>query len=215
MKNYLKEIRLHVAGATVRHRSPFAELPVPENTAELSEEFYEKWVVPFYMARFSDDSFLQNLKPMAPELSKEIVISLLGEFNWRPRIVGAWFSAIKRYVEFDKVIGNLLLRSDVCYAGDGYCQALASFNTSHSIEALSEYLEYYLTKPELWFDQSSAMAAIAYLDQINQTQNLNQFVPAWERFVKNKPHWDLARNIQSFAKQMEAALKIRSSFGFL
>jgi hypothetical protein len=52
----------------------------------------------------------------------------LAGYALRMRIVGAWFSAIKQYTEFEQAIGNLLLRSDVCYAGRGYCLALASFN---------------------------------------------------------------------------------------
>ena len=210
MKDHLEEIKLHIAGATVRHQSSFSELSAPKNAQELSEEFIEKWVIPFYMTSLSSKSFLQNLRPIAQELSKEVVELLLGDFNWRSRIVGAWFSAIKPYIEFEQTIGNLLLRSDVCYAGNGYCLALASFNTPTSIEFLCKYLAYYLNRPELWFDQDVAMGAIAYLDHINRTQNLQQFIPAWKQFVADKQHWNLASSIQSFATQMDEVLRIQS-----
>ena len=211
LKDYLEEIKLHVAGATVRHQHPFSQLSIPQNAEELSDEFIEKWVTPFYMTSFSNGAFLENLKPVAHELSEEVVSHLLGDFNWRTRIVGAWFSAIKQYAEFEQVIGNLLLRSDVCYAGVGYCIALASFNTDASIEFLCRYLDYYLNRPDLWFDQGAAMGALAYLDSINQTQHLERLTPSWEKFVSNKPHWNLARSIESFAKQMEEVLLIKSA----
>lgn len=211
MMNEAEEIRLHVAGATVRHNGLFGNLPVPVNAEGLSEEFIEKWVVPFYMSCFSDENFSQNLKPIAHELSPQVVGLLFGEFNWRSRIVGAWFAAIKQYVEFEQVIGNLLLRSDVCYAGGGYCLALASFNTPEAVEFLCKYLDYYLTKPDLWFDQSSAMSALAYLDQLNGTKNLDRFLSAWEQFVANKPRSDLNSSIRSFAGTMEEIAKIRTT----
>ncbi len=206
-----EEIKLHSAGATVRHKGPFGHLQVPVNPETLSKEFIEKWVLPFYMSHCFDKHSLQDLKPIAHELSPQVVGRLLGEFDWRPRIVGAQLAAIKQYVEFEQVIGNLLLRSDVCYAGSGYCLALASFNTPASAEFLCRYLDYYLTKPDLWFDQSSAMGALAYLDQLNGTELLNRFLPAWERFVANKPRWNLRDSIQSFAETMEKIVEIRSA----
>jgi hypothetical protein len=194
------------------HKSPFSELPILRNAEEMSGEFLEKWVYPFYMANFSNSAFLENLKPIAHELSEEVVAHLLGDFNWRTRIVGAWFSAIKRYVEFEQVIGNLLLRSDVCYAGGGYCISLASFNTTASTDFLCKYLDYYLSRPDLCFDQGDAMGALAYIDTVNQTQNLERFIPSWEKFVSDKPNWDLTRSIESFARQMEEVLRIQSAF---
>jgi hypothetical protein len=210
-KDYLEEIKLHVAGATVRHQNPFSQLPIPRNAEGLSREFIEKWVVPFYMTGISNNAFLENLKPIAHDLSKEVVAHLLGEFNWRARIVGAWFSAIKQYAEFEPVIGNLLLRSEVCYAGGGYCIALTSFNTATSTEFLCKYLDYYLNRPDLFFDQGDAMGALAYLDTVNQTQNLERFIPSWEKFVADKPNWRLTRSIESFADQMEGVLRIQSA----
>jgi uncharacterized protein DUF6000 len=210
-KDHKEEIKLHVAGATVRHQNPFSQLPIPRNPEELRIEFLEKWVIPFYMTSFSDSAFLKHLKPIAQELSEEVVAHLLGDFNWRTRIVGAWFSAIKQYVEFEQVIGNLLLRSDVCYAGGGYCIALASFNTKASTEFLCMYLDYYLSRPDLYFDQGDAMGALAYLDTVNQTQNLERFISSWEKFVADKSNWDLTRSIESFAKQMVEVLRIQSA----
>jgi hypothetical protein len=210
-KDYLEEIKLHVAGTTVRHQNPFSQLPIPQNAEELSIEFLEKWVSPFYMTSFSNSVFLKHLKPIAHELSEEVVAHLLGDFNWRTRIVGAWFSAIKQYAGFEQVIGNLLLRSDVCYAGGGYCIALASFNTKAATEFLCKYLDYYLSRPDLFFDQGDAMGALAYLDTVNQTQNLGRFIPSWEKFVADKSNWDLTRSIESFAKQMEEVLRIQSA----
>ena len=125
-----KDISLHDAGATIRHQSPFHNLPIWKNKENLTEDFLTKWVMPFYMVHLPSGhaDFLKALRPIYSELNLNIVKQLLGEFNWRPRIVGAYFSALKLYYEVEDNIGKLFLRSDVCLAGKGYCLAFASFN---------------------------------------------------------------------------------------
>src|SRR5262245_43788691 len=80
-------------------------------------------------------------------------------------------------------IGHLLLRSDVCYAGTGYCVALARFNTRDSTGFLLEYLDYYLTRHDLWFDQGCAMGAIGYLDSRDGSNNLESLMEKWVAFA--------------------------------
>ena len=136
---------------------------------------------------------------------------LLGEFNWRHRIVGAYFTAIHPDYELEDPIGNLFLRSDVCLAGRGYCLALASYNNQKSIIFLRKYLNYYLKKPDLPFDQPSAMAALAYLDKMNHTQHLQEFIPQWNEFVQNIPHWNLKSWTEGFEKAMQSIQIIRDT----
>lgn len=52
--NEADEIALHVSGATVRHKNPFEEIEVPRNEEEFTEEFVDKWVVPFYINSLSN-----------------------------------------------------------------------------------------------------------------------------------------------------------------
>jgi hypothetical protein len=120
----------------------------------------------------------------------------------RPRLVGACIVALKEIHELTGQVGNLLLRSDVCYAGKGYCLALAKLNTVPSRKFLHDYLDHYLTQNDLWFDQAEAIAAIAYLDQVNGTKDLSLFDERWKAFVQNKPDWDLTGSTQKFAERM-------------
>ena len=101
-------------------------------------------------------------------------------------------------------IGNLLLRSDVCFAGHDYCIALASFSSPEAINYLNEYLEYYLEQPDLWFDQSSAIAALSFIGANKGTDLVTPHTAAWESFVANKPNWELASSIDEFSQQMES-----------
>lgn len=210
MKKKLNDIELHIAGATVRHKSPFDDLPTYLNEDEISEEFIKKWVLDFYMTDVTSKEFVNNYIKIKEELNSKIVEKLLGYFNWQPRLTGAIFAAIKNYVQFEEQIGNLFLKSEVCDAGGGYCVAFASFNNEKSVYYLNEYLNYYLTKPDLYFDQGDAMATLAYLDFENGTKNRVRHTPQWKEFVKNKQYgWELDSYIPLFHKKIEAINKLK------
>jgi hypothetical protein len=103
---------------------------------------------------------------------------------------------------FTSQVGRLLLRSDVCFAGAAYCLALAEVNSDESIAFIDEYLSYYLTRNDLWFDQATAMAALAYLDRINGTSIQSRHLAAWSKFVEDKPLWSLAKSNALFEESM-------------
>lgn len=204
----MNELQLHTAGATVRHRSPFEEISVRTDAQPLPAEIRERWVRPLYFGLHKPgvDAFLSaNLS----EADDPLVDQLLGQFDWRPRTVGALLAALLNRSSFTNFIGDLLLRSDVCYAGHAYCIALASFQSPEAIAFLKRYLDYYLTRPDLWFDQIHAMSALAWLDSELQTNYLNDHLPAWERFVEGKSAWNLEQSSKGFSETMALVSKLR------
>jgi hypothetical protein len=203
------DVRNHVAGATVRHASPFHDIEVPSSSELLPEAFRQKWVIPFYMA--SREELMANVRPVYDEINEGLVLQLLSQFDWRPRIIGAKFAAIKKLASLDDVIGKLLLRSDVCYAGHGYCLALARFDTAAASAHLTRYLDYYLGRVDLWFDQGSAMAALGHLDRQRGTRVRDRYLEAWTRFVENKPHWDLRRDDAVFEESFATVVAVESA----
>lgn len=208
-----KRLELHSKGATVIHRNPFENLEHFDNGYELSKEFIDKWVIPFYMADINDkEAYINLLKTVKAELKPNIIKQLLGDFNWRTRSTGATFATLLDLNKFEEIIGIHLLKSQVCYAGQHYSLALASFNTPNSINYLEKYLEYYLQRNELYFDQNSAMAALIYLDKKNNTGNAKKFQPLWDNFVVNKPHWDLNTTIKHFNHHMKLIEAIKSDW---
>lgn len=194
-----------VSGATVRHHNPFESLDVFRNDGKLSKDFIEKWVVPYYLQFHGtiNQASISSLTNILKEINIDIVKSLLGDFNWRTRLCGAFFAGAKNYHELQYIIGNHLLKSEVCFAGAGYCLALTSFNTTVSKEYLEKYLEYYLSRKDLWFDQADAYCALEYLDK----NAVLKFSEKWDDFALNKPDWHLNRSRQYFSDKMEV-LKI-------
>lgn len=198
-----KLLSLHVAGATVRHKGRFSDLEVIENSEPLSSEQIAKYVAPFYLGRRDTDEFRENYLAIKNSLDVPLVSKLLGDFNWRPRSVGAYFAALGGMNNLEENIGKLLLRSDVCYAGHDYCLALASFSSPEAINYLNQYLEYYLQQQDLWFDQNSAMAALSFIEANSGEDLVTPHMAAWETFVSNKPNWDLTSSVENFSQQMK------------
>jgi len=183
-KESLTDIQLHSAGATVQHKSPFENLVSYTNETEISQEFREKWVIPFYFElNNQSDEWIEKMIQLKPQINENIILQNLGDFDWRTRSTGSYFAGIKKAVHLEKTIGTHLLKSEVCYSGSEYAITLASFNTEHSVYCFNLYLEYYLTKPELYFDQGSVMTALQYLDEINNTNHTEKHLKNWEDFI--------------------------------
>lgn len=209
-ENRQNEINLHSAGATVRHRSDFDHLKSHKNDFELSKEFIDQWVLPFYMEmRHTSGSWIEDLKQLKNEITEEVTLALLGDFNWRTRTVGAYLSAIKNYENQIDIIGVHLLKSEVCYAGDLYALVFAFYNNQKTIDYLNQYLDYYLQKPQLYFDQERVMETLVYLDGINGTNNYSKHLTQWEKMLQDRHEISKIRNRQTaeIIKQQEGKVK--------
>ncbi|WP_312902265.1 DUF6000 family protein [Chryseobacterium taichungense] len=196
--DFQEELNLHSAGAIIRHASVFNHLESHQNNFQLSKEFTDKWVLPLYMKirNKHDLSWVDYLLELKNELTEDVTLTLLGDFNWRTRTVGAYLSVLKNYKNQIPIIGVHLLKSEVCYAGDLYALILAYYNTPETIEYLHKYLEYYLQKPELDFDQEAVLEAVAYLDVINKTNNLSKYLKLWNKMLEERNEISKVRNIQ-------------------
>ena len=206
----IEALKLHVAGATVRHQSPFDDLIPFKNDFKLTQVFIDKWVSPFYMnIGHTDNDWCNKLIAIKKEITTDIIQKNLGDFNWRTRQTGAFFSAITNQTQFIDIIGTHLLKSEVCYAGRIYCQVFVSFNLPKCVDYLNLYLDYYLTKPDLWFDQREAMEAILYLDKLNSTNHFDKYINNWTEFLKNKPYWDKEIKTDNLEKQLNLIQTVR------
>ncbi len=203
----------HIRGATVVHKSPFYSLEVPSVPDLLSEEECDKWVAPFYRVSFrsADNGFLDSLRAIYDEITPAVVERLLTDYDWRPRLTGAFFAGLKRFTSAEEHIGRLLLRSDLCYAGKLFCVALAEFNTPSGRDYLRTYLEYYLTRPDLDYDQGDAMGATAWLDTVNGTKHFEALLPLWSTYIEAKA-WkpNLETNVSRFAYEIRALQECRA-----
>jgi len=205
-----KRLSRHAPAEPVEHAGPYSNLLIPVAEDIGTDEFRKKFVRPFYMANINrTEEFVQAYSEIRSQVDVGLISDLLSYYDWRPRKVGAFFAAIENKVEVTEHIGRLLLRSDVVYAGRDYALALAIFNSQESVDFLSRYLRYYLTRQDLKFDQSTVIGAIGYCDIINHTEILEEYRDAWDLYCyENK--YKLSESIEYFSKLADSTNKIIS-----
>lgn len=87
------------------------------------------------------------------------------------------------------------------------CLALASFGTPGAADYLTSYLDYYLDRKDLFYDQATAFCALEYLNK----DRADSLVHKWKSFVDNKEHWSLERSRESFNSCMLTIDDIRQA----
>lgn len=164
---------------------PFDHLPSHRNASALSKDFIDKWVIPYYMTlgKYGYD-WVDTVRIIEPEITKEITLQLLGDLNWRSRLVGAYFAAVKAFDDQIDIIGTHLLKSETCCVGHVYALTLAFFNKENANQYIDAYLNYYLTKPKLYFDQQIVMSASVYLDKVNSTSHSEKHMDNWQQLMQ-------------------------------
>ncbi|MET9591957.1 DUF6000 family protein [Streptomyces sp. NPDC006516] len=118
-------------------------------------------------------------------------LGLLLDCGWRERKTAAWLIAIAGRTDFRPRLGELFLASDGPYAGHAYCIALAAFGTPADTDLLTAYLDRYLARPDLDYDQTSALGALLHLDATHGTDHAARFLaPAgpWKQWAREQPH---------------------------
>jgi hypothetical protein len=197
----------HVAGRGAGHALPPGELEVPVSVNALGGPFLGRWVDPFYL---SDPARLDAAQSAAwcaaaRACDDAVLEALLTEADWRPRMVGAWFVAVRGADGFEPRLGRLLLRSDVCFAGRAYAVALASLATPGAAGWLERYLAHYLARPELDYDQAEVLAALLQLDATRGAALL----PAWKAYVGGRRDTLSTGAVPQVRAQLEALSQLR------
>jgi uncharacterized protein YjbI with pentapeptide repeats len=191
-----------LTGASFRgahHEEPPAPPPAAGRPLSELEEFYALWVVPFY-ARFlhgnamGHDSVLSNrfrkrVCAILDSADAAILDRLLSIEDWRPRLVASWLCGLKRWPQYGDRLGKELLASRACFAGQGYCFALARFADAASTDYLCRYLDVYLPQIEKYYDQHWALPALMWIDSTRGSNLAAKFVGAgslWARFAEGQ-----------------------------
>jgi hypothetical protein len=116
----------------------------------------------------------------------ELLVLFDGE--WRCRLTASWLVATNLREQFREQIGQLLLASELTYAGEGYCIALARLGTSRDAELLTAYLDHFLRLPELRYDQDWAIGALQHIDARLGTAHALEFLRPrglWHQWAKD------------------------------
>ncbi|MFC9266822.1 DUF6000 family protein [Streptomyces zhihengii] len=136
------------------------------------------------------DTFVRELGEDAAAITPR-ELTLLLEGGWRERKTAAWFIAVARRREFRGLLGEMLLASEVGYAGTAYCVTLATFATTADADLLAAYLDHYLRRPDLYYDQPAALGALLHVDERLGTEQAARFTAPgglWPQWIDGPPH---------------------------
>ena len=136
------------------------------------------------------DRFVRDLGEDAGVITEQEIATLL-EGGWRERRTAAWLVAVSRRTGFRERLGELLLASEVCCAGLAYCVTLASFGTPHDADLLAAYLDRYLRRPDLAYDQTVAMGALVFTDLNLGSDQAARFLGSgglWQQWLQDASH---------------------------
>ncbi|GAA3829708.1 DUF6000 family protein [Streptomyces phyllanthi] len=136
--------------------------------------------------------FLQKLGKAAGEISPG-ELGVLLDRGWREGKTAAWLIAVADRTEFRERLGELLLASEAPYAGHAYCVALAAFGTPADADPLVAYLDRYLPRPDLYYDQEAALGALLMLDAKLGTDHAARFLAPdglWQQWIDGPPSKD-------------------------
>ncbi|RMB83880.1 DUF6000 family protein [Streptomyces shenzhenensis] len=136
------------------------------------------------------DRFIRDLSEDAGLITAQEIATLL-EGSWRERRTATWLVAVSRRTEFRERLGELLLASEVCCVGLAYCVALTSFGTPRDAVLLAAYLDRYLRRPDLAYDQTVAMSALVFIDMNLGGAQAARFLGSgglWQQWLQDASH---------------------------
>ncbi|MCO6044081.1 DUF6000 family protein [Aeoliella sp. ICT_H6.2] len=188
----------------------------------MDKAIIQQWVSPFYLnilhgnfasgivAGDEQVQFNTNVRAALESITPKIASQLIDD-GWREAITGSWFAGLKRFVECRDQIGEMLLASKFCYAGQGHAFGMACLADDASIDFLKQYLNTYLRRVDCYYDQSWAMPALMWIDQQRGTSHADEFLAPgglWDHFTKDKisandDAWTIERSKTHFWTNME------------
>jgi hypothetical protein len=119
--------------------------------------------------------FLKQLARSARQISDRELATLL-DSEWRSRLTASWLIGLGKREQFRDRIGELLLASEVSYAGQGYCLALARFAGPADANLLAAYLDAYLPQLDKRYDQDWALGALLHTDAVLGTEHAARYL---------------------------------------
>lgn len=135
------------------------------------------------------EQFARELVQAAREITPA-ELGTLFEGGWRERRTASWLVLVAGRTAFRSRIGALLLASEGPYAGMAYCVTLACFGESADADLLCTYLDRYLRRPDLPYDQGVAVGTLLHLDAALGTDRAAPYLAAgglWQQWSEATP----------------------------
>ena len=147
------------------------------------------FVEPFYMDMLhgnilrrpvaEQSDFVREVHAAAEVLDEEAAALLLDAPEWRGRLAVSWLIGLRGWQAFAPQMGDLLLRSELVYAGQGFAVGLALMDSDESANQLHRYLDRWLREVNCFYDQHWAMSALLEIDRRQGGQYAERHLEQW------------------------------------
>ncbi|MGW2872043.1 DUF6000 family protein [Kitasatospora sp. NPDC001225] len=157
--------------------------------------------------------FARELVQAASEITPA-ELDVLFEGGWRERKTASWLVVVAGRTEFRSRIGELLMASEGPYAGAAYCVTLATFGESTDADLLCRYLDRYLLRPDLDYDQGFALGALLHLDATLGSERASGYLAEgglWTQWTDAPPRRD--RDPQAYRQVVDQLCSFANECG--
>ena len=147
------------------------------------------FVEPFYMDMLhgnilrrpvaEQSDFVREVHAAAEVLDEEAAALLLDAPEWRGRLAVSWLIGLRGWQAFAPQMGDLLLRSELVYAGQGFAVGLALMDSDESANQLHRYLDRWLPEGNCFYDQHWVMAALLEVDRRQGGSHAERHLEQW------------------------------------
>jgi hypothetical protein len=108
--------------------------------------------------------------------------------EWRCNIMTSWWATVWGWPDAVPGVERLLIPSGLTYAGQGHCVALAGLSTPEAGRVLARYLDTYLPRPDLVYDQGWAISALSIVDENLGSSLAAERIPMFDEWIAGRPH---------------------------
>ena len=109
--------------------------------------------------------------------------------GWREALMAAWWAAVVDERALLRPLGERLLASEMPFASQSATVALARFGAdgdTDAVDYLADYLDLYLERPDLAFDQGWALGALIVTDRARTNSRATPYTAPggpWDRWL--------------------------------
>lgn len=110
--------------------------------------------------------------------------------GWREMLAAGWFVGLLRLEDFVDRVGDLLVKSPTCYAGQSFCFAMVRYASVPASKYLRTYLDTYLPVGDREYDQLWAIGTLSWVDTALGTADAATYAgrhQAWEITCRGRP----------------------------
>jgi hypothetical protein len=129
------------------------------------------------------------MRVVAPDVTFATAVYLWSR-GWREALMASWWAAVWQWPETVDRVEPLLIPTRSSFEGQAHCLALTQVRSPRSRAVLMRYLDEYLPRPDLDYDQPWAMAALKLACADAAEPVPGKYLAAWQQWRSGNPRPD-------------------------